>query len=263
MVKGGGVERYWTDSEVYRCASGNASLAVALARAIGAERIHLGRPVVLVRSRERSTLVISVDGGAWEADTVVVAVAPTVWERILFEPALPASLRPQLGLAVKYLAAVDERYWRAYGSSAEGVSDGEVSLTWDATEGQAGDDRAALVAFSGGPPAAACRARSGEAQRLAYEVELEKLLPGFAAHVQTTRMYDWPGDAWTRCGYAFPAPGEVTRVAPLLRRGIGRVRFAGEHVSSKFPGYMEGALESGVSVARRILAGERTEVERA
>ena len=71
-------------------------------------------------------------------------------------------------------------------------------------------------------------------------------------------MMEWPADGWTRCGYSFPAPGEVTRVAPLLRRGIGRIRFAGEHTSSKFPGYMEGALDSGVAVARAIAAGERT-----
>ena len=262
MVKGGGLARYWTESEVYRCAQGNASLAAALADGIGSDRVHLGRPVVLVRSRERSAIVITVDGGAWEADEVVLAVAPSVWKRIRFEPALPEGIAPQLGLAVKYVAAVDAPYWRAGGLAAESIGDGEVSLTWDATEGQPGDARAALVAFSGGPPAEACRARSGELQQQAYAHELETLLPGFRAHVTETRMYDWPADPWTACGYSFPAPGEVTKLAPLLRRGIGRVRFSGEHVSSKFPGYMEGALDSGAEVARRIVAGERTEIAR-
>ena len=32
MVKGGGLEKYWTDSEVYRCQGGNQQLARKLAR---------------------------------------------------------------------------------------------------------------------------------------------------------------------------------------------------------------------------------------
>jgi monoamine oxidase len=37
-VKGGGLEKYWTDSEVYRCKTGNQSLAKKLAEKIGDKR---------------------------------------------------------------------------------------------------------------------------------------------------------------------------------------------------------------------------------
>ena len=40
MVKGGGLEKYWTESEVYRCKGGNQQLATKLAAAIGAPRSH-------------------------------------------------------------------------------------------------------------------------------------------------------------------------------------------------------------------------------
>jgi monoamine oxidase len=63
---------------------------------------------------------------------------------------------------------------------------------------------------------------------------------------------DWPADAWTRAGYSFPAPGQVMSVGPLLRKGSGRVHFAGEHACYKFVGYMEGALHSGVDLAKRL-----------
>ena len=36
MVKGGGLEKYWTESEVYRCKGGNQQLARKLVTAIGA-----------------------------------------------------------------------------------------------------------------------------------------------------------------------------------------------------------------------------------
>ena len=73
-----------------------------------------------------------------------------------------------------------------------------------------------------------------------------------AAFVKS-RFMDWPAAAWTRCSYSFPAPGQVTTVGPLLYRGIGdRLHFAGEHACYKFVGYMEGALQSGVAIARRL-----------
>ena len=63
---------------------------------------------------------------------------------------------------------------------------------------------------------------------------------------------DWPGDPHTGAGYSFPAPGQVTTLIPRLRAGIGRLHFAGEHTSTKFVGYMEGGLDSGVAVARKL-----------
>jgi monoamine oxidase len=68
---------------------------------------------------------------------------------------------------------------------------------------------------------------------------------------------DWPGDAWTLAGYAFPAPGQVTSIGPTLREGLGRLHFAGEHTNFAFIGYMEGALGSGIAVASRIAARDR------
>jgi monoamine oxidase len=63
---------------------------------------------------------------------------------------------------------------------------------------------------------------------------------------------DWPADEWTMAGYSFPAPGQVTRIGPLLHKGMGRLHFAGEHTCYKFVGYMEGALNSGATIAKRI-----------
>jgi monoamine oxidase len=45
-------------------------------------------------------------------------------------------------------------------------------------------------------------------------------------------------------------------VGPLLHSGLGRLHFAGEHACYKFVGYMEGALSSGVSVARQVVRRE-------
>jgi monoamine oxidase len=81
---------------------------------------------------------------------------------------------------------------------------------------------------------------------------LEKMYRGIRPAFVRARYMDWPGDAWTKGSYSFPAPGQVTQQGPTLRQGIGRLHFAGEHSSYGFMGYMEGALESGAAAARRI-----------
>ena len=43
----------------------------------------------------------------------------------------------------------------------------------------------------------------------------------------------------------------------MLREGIGRLHFAGEHTSYAFMGYMEGALNSGAAAAKRIAVRRR------
>ena len=74
------------------------------------------------------------------------------------------------------------------------------------------------------------------------------------------RFVDWPGFPLTRASYSFPAPGQVTAFGPVLvdgivEEGLPPLMFAGEHTAYGFIGYMEGALSSGVRVARALLAG--------
>ena len=58
----------------------------------------------------------------------------------------------------------------------------------------------------------------------------------------------------SKASYSFPAPGQVTSQGPTLYDGIGRLHFAGEYSSYAFMGFMEGALNSGAALAKRIAA---------
>jgi monoamine oxidase len=49
----------------------------------------------------------------------------------------------------------------------------------------------------------------------------------------------------------------VTTVGPILHEGMGRLHFIGEHTCYDFVGYMEGALKSGVSLAKRLANRDR------
>jgi monoamine oxidase len=251
QVKGGGVEKYWTDSEAYRCLGGSSQLTLKLAAGLGVDRISHKAPVVAIRAKEREMVVSTADGEPHECDDVVLAIPPTMWRKIFFFPELPEGLRPQMGAAIKYLATVKEAYWARKTYSPNGHTDLEISSTWDATEKQ-GAGQAVLCAFSGGPVAEEARKISPGDRDKRYGLILEAMMPGFVDNFQKSRFMDWPADPWVLGGYSFPAPGEVTTMGPVLREAYGQMHFAGEYNCLKFVGYMEGALNSGVTVAREI-----------
>ena len=252
QVKGGGLDKYWTDSETYLCDGGSERLAQKLAEAIGSERIVLSTPASSVTIKDDQVVVTVSDGKTFTADDAILAVPPSVWSKIKFDPPLPEALRPQMGSAVTNLMSLKNRFWLADKHSAYSQSNGNIYETWDGTALQQGDAPAAMTAFSGGPGAEAMRAIAADKRDATYVKELAQY-PSLAQALVGSRFMDWPSAPWTLAGYSNPAPGEVTTVGPLLYAGIGdRLHFAGEHACYKFLGYMEGALNSGASIARRL-----------
>jgi monoamine oxidase len=252
-IKGGGGQKYWDDSEVFRCEGGNQQLALRLAEMVGADRIRLRLPVSEIKVDANGVVVTCADGRTIEADDVVLATPPSTWDRIKFSPDLPGNIRTQMGSACKYLSAVKKRFWLDTKNSQYSLTDGDVSQTWEGTDGQPEDPANALfVGFSGGSAAKRCLAREGAAADAAYKAELTKTYPAYADNLIKTRFMTWPKEEWTKAGYSFPAPGQVTSIGPTYYKGLGRLHFAGEHTCYKFVGYMEGALNSGASLALRI-----------
>jgi monoamine oxidase len=255
QVRGGGLERYWDETEVYRCKGGNQQFATRLAEAVGPERIHLGCPIARISVTDARVTVTDASGKAWEGDDVVLTAPPSTWHKLSIEPKLPDILAPQMGTAVKYLAAVDRPFWTEHGLPPAAFSDGPLSSVWWGTAAQPKDPPGeALVSFTGGPQAKTW-AQLPPADRETRHAELlEGFFPGYRAAVGERRFMNWVGDPWTLAGYSFPAPGQVTAQGPLLQRGIGRLHFAGEHTCYQFVGYMEGALHSGAALAKRLVA---------
>jgi monoamine oxidase len=251
MVKGHGVERFWTDTEVYRCRGGNQQLARRLLAEVGPARVLLSTPVEAVTVSDRGVSVVLANGKTLEADDVIVTAPPSVWNKIAFDPPLPATLAPQMASNVKCLIALQDRFWQRAELAPDLLSDGPINLTWDGTDGQPGPG-AALVAFSGGPDADTCRAWAPGVRLENYLAELVKVYTEIRPRFVRGRFMDWPSDVWAKASYSFPAPGQVTAMGPLLWRADSRLHFAGEYTSYAFMGYMEGALHSGALVARRL-----------
>jgi monoamine oxidase len=251
MVKGGGLEKYWTESEVYRCQGGNQQLARKFVTAIGPTRVLTRTIVRSIAVTDGGVRVTLANGKVLEGDHVVLTAPPPVWNRIAIDPALPVGLAPQMGSNVKFLMALNGPFWRRAELGPEILTDGPVSATWHATDGQRGPGEA-LVAFSGGTAADTCREWTPTARTENYLAELSKIYKGIRPAFVRARFMDWPSDPWVKASYSFPAPGQVMAQGPTLYEGLGRLHFAGEYTSYAFMGYMEGALNSGAAVAKRI-----------
>ncbi|MEO6212516.1 MAG: NAD(P)/FAD-dependent oxidoreductase, partial [Vicinamibacterales bacterium] len=251
MIKGGGLERFWSDSEVFRCGRGNQDLPAALAREVGLGRIHTRTVVQAIEVTSGGVRVAAGDRNI-EADHVVLAVPPSVWNRIAITPMLPVELAPQMASNVKFLMSLRDR--SVWNTTGDALTDGPVQMTWEATQAQ-NTRGAAMVAFSGAAAADECRSWPPAERAARYRTALQPLYPSLGRGVVATRFMDWPSDQWVKASYSFPAPGQVTRMGPILSQPVaGRLHLAGEHTCYAFVGYMEGALQSGARIAARLLA---------
>src|ERR1019366_1140380 len=209
QIKGGGVERYWTDSETHRCQGGNQSLAFTLVRAIGQKRVWLNTAATHIQAAAPGVVARPADGRRLEAHDVILAVPPSVWSKIQIDPPLPASLLPQMGSNIKYLAALKKNFWLEQKLSANFNTDTELAMGWEGTDGQGGG-AVALNVFSGGSAGEAIRNLPADQRRRRYAEVLELLYPGYAENFMNDRFMNWPAETWTGAGYSFPAPGQIT-----------------------------------------------------
>jgi len=257
MIAGGGHERYWTDSEKLRCQGGNQGLATKLAERLKIS-VKLNVDVKDIELKGDFVKVTSSAGQSFEAEDVILTVPPSIWNSIHFHPALPQQLRnpgPQMGVNVKFILSARDSFWGR--TSPNLVSDRFINLTWHATEGQDGPGEA-MTAFSGATAAEECRKWKPLRRPENYVKRLKALYSKVEGAYTDNKFMDWPNDSWVKASYSFPAPGEVIRCGPLYESGyLGRLHFAGEHTCYAFIGYMEGALQSGLNVARKLATRDK------
>ena len=258
LLNGHGGKDYYEITEDYRLAGGNDGLATAMANALREHVVYKSVAVAIERRTDGVTVKTN-DGKSYDADAVVVAIPPSVWNTIQFAPKLDPALRPQMGSNVKLLTAVDKPVWEETKRSPDLESDGLINLTWISADGKGGpDDPIGFTFFSGGKYSEKLRGITPPNERVRQAVaSVAPAYPGLSDHIKKDRFMDWPSHPRAKASYSFPAPGQVTAFGPALvdgiNDGLSPLRFAGEHTAYGFIGYMEGALSSGVRVAKDLV----------
>ena len=82
--------------------------------------------------------------------------------------------------------------------------------------------------------------------------EMERAHPGLKANLETMHVKIWHKDPWTRGALGLAGSrADDAGYWSVRRNPKGRIHFAGEHLS-RFQGWMQGALESGLRAVQEV-----------
>jgi monoamine oxidase len=260
MIKGGGGKKYWDMSEVFRCSMGNDALATALEKSIvdHGGMVFLNSAVKSIDIEPSGVVVAASKGSAeqvYKGDAVILAVPPSVWGNIRMDPKIIAGMASQMGVAVKYLSALDNRFWVNKSLAPSGSND-QIGMIWEGSDNQScGQGKEIELTVFAGSDNASALANMSETERNAFYGKIldQSFQNLFTPNQVRSRFMSWPTEPWTMAGYSFPNVGEVcTKIKALNEVYNKRMLFAGEHTCLAFVGYMEGALQSGRNAAMAL-----------
>ncbi len=243
--------------ETYIVAGGSDHLPRAFAAKLGT-RVRYGAEVIAIEHGDAGVRVEVAERGARRmlaADFLVCAIPSITLRRVRVTPPFsPEKRRVIDGVRATSITRVylqvRERCW---GEDAAAVpTDLPIMHAVDASVGQPGP-RAVLETFISGPNARRVAAMEPDARVAFAGRYTEQVHPGIARRFERGISYCWDADPWARGDYAWFAPGEMRAFLPHLARPEGRIHFAGDHTSAT-PGWMQGALASGVRAAEEVHA---------
>ena len=255
-----------------RVVGGTQLIAERMAAELG-EVVHLGSPVRRIRWQrmpddpESGPAEIGPHPVAVESDRLVVsaraaviAIPPAVAGRLEYEPILPSvrdglTQRMVQGTVIKCHAIYPEPFWRADGFSGQATSaDGPVSVTFDNSP-PSGSPGVLLAFLEGNAARQATDLPAGERRRIVLDC-LARLFGPRAAHPEHFVDKAWAADEFARgCYGGYLPPGAWLMYGEALRAPVGPLHWAGAETATRWAGYMDGAISSGIRAATEITRG--------
>lgn len=245
----------------YRVEGGSDRLPAAMAARLG-DRVRYDAPVTAIElRRNRPHVEYRVQGETRRivAEHVICAIPFPLLRGVRMDPPLPAPQRaavaqlPATSVTRVYLQ-MRERVW----SPDEGTSvatDLPIRLVAHASAGQPGP-REIVEAFVTGVEARALARLPVEDCVRRVREQVARIVPGAEGAVERAAVYAWDLDPWARGDYAWFRPGQMAAFLPHLAAPAGRIHFAGDQTSAR-PGWMQGALDSGIRAAREVIEAIR------
>ena len=239
----------------YRVQGGTARMVEGLTAQLRSI-IRLSSPVTMIEHGARSVRVTT-PNGAWVADKLIVAMAPTMTQQILFDPVLPV-MRNQsvqrigMGATIKAFAVYENPFWRKRNLSGTVQSNSTIFTTAFDNSPKDGSLGVMLVLIEGN--AARELATWSKSRRRATVVSgLAKALGSRALHPTKYMDQNWATSRGSRGGAASCFLLGPTEYRYLFEKPIGRIHFAGTETGTKWWGNIESALESGERAAVEVL----------
>jgi len=256
---------YGDSDECFHIRGGNDQLPALLAKNLN-EQIRFNSPLVKIEQIDQGgvRLFFQKDDKEFEvlADKVILAIPFRILRMLEYEN---ASFRPlkktaieELGMGVntKLHVQFNNRFWCDLGNNGETFSDTGYQQTFESSRAQAGKS-GILVNFTGANMAAKQMALSDEERKEVTKDFLDKLSlvwPNVEINWNGLSTVDhWLSNRWTKGAYSYWKVGQFTKFAGIPGEREGNVFFAGEHTSIKYPGYLNGAVETGDRAAMEVI----------
>jgi (S)-6-hydroxynicotine oxidase len=227
----GGTRAMFNDAEV-RVASGTQALSHAIANSLG-DQVACSEVVTAI-VEYADHVVVTTSTGEYVARSVMVTVPWNVLGRITFSP--PLNDRVLTEAARGHAGTCRKTWFSSPSSSAASVMFEAPSA---GTFSVAIADRPVRRAWMSTTPYV-------ESEMLAAANQA-----GWAVEPSHFNSHDWTDDPFVRGSWMSPRPGQLAAIE-ALRTSSGRVRFAGGDLSPVWPGWMEGAIESGAACAQSV-----------
>lgn len=271
-VNGERLTRISLSDERYLVSGGTGQIAQRLA-AGHRDRIQLNKKASVVAVDNEAVQVAFTDGDAQAFDRLILTLPPTMLRELHFQNPLPADWRTlvaeaRLGRNEKLILGYDDMAaWRRHAGFGGAVWAGRhFSAIWDAVSLAPAEGPGALCYFLGGAQVDAVAGVENAELAQRFHAVAARALPGLGAPTGGIRRTRWCDDPLTKGSYSTFAPGQVSRFGHLFaleedgRTTVpraGSLLFAGEWLSDAFPGYMNGAVQTGRIAAQSVLAEVR------
>lgn len=206
-------------------------------------------------------VVISDGAKSLRADYCVLALPFPAVRKIAIDPA-PTGPQADAIAALPYTQIMqlyfesETRFWEQDGLPEMMWTDGPLERVF-VTKDRNTNEKTGFLAWINGDHTRALDALSDQELEALAAAELKRLRPASEGRIKLRKAVRWTDNASYAGGaYMHWAPGQAQRWAESMGTPLGRVFFAGEHLSQLHTG-MEGAMESGQNTAHAIM--ERTQ----
>lgn len=247
-------------AQTKRFVGGTAQIPQRLADELG-ERVVLESPVLTIDVGDGVVTVTCRGGLVAKGKQVIVALAPTLAGRIMYDPPLPG-VRDQLtqrmpqASAHKSFVVYDEPFWRDEGLNAQFISDaGPARMSNDSCMPEETGGPGIILAFLEGENARVEGRWPAEQRQAALVDEMTRHFGPRAAKPELIVEGGWVEREWTRgCYNANPGPCGWIHFGASLCEPVGPIKWAATETALQWSGYMEGAVDAGQRAAQEVLA---------
>jgi monoamine oxidase len=214
----------------------------------------LGRKVTAIVRGDDGVTVRTSSGDVRASKVIVTAPSPMAG-RIDFDPLLPPERialqqSTYMGSVYKAIAVYERPFWRERSGGEFLVLDDPGRAVFDTTPPAGPGHLCVLVA---GPEARSLDRLDAAGRRAAVLGALTRHVGPEVLEPVGWHEKSWQLDEYVGGGYlALARPGTTEGLVPVPSSPVGDVHWAGSETAADHPGYLDGAIESGIRAANEV-----------